>query len=727
VRRGVNGGPTSAWESALISGNGTQGALCYGGPAALRVTLSHERLFLPVHRPLPAPPTAEILPQLRALLGGGHRQAAADLVVDVATAAEPDYATMRRSDPLIGAATLTFTPFNLTGDGFRRFADFETGVVGHACDDMTQEVFVSRAHDVVVVRVVGRLDGRLHLGPIGGAPQVPVEFAGSAGPSGLRLVARFPLAWAGAIRGYGVSCRATVDTGTVTAEPYGTNLVVRGARELLLVARTTVDGRTPGLDDVPADWAELLTAHAPVHRALLGDTTVRVEPRIDTLVEAGRYAITSSVGQLPPTLQGVWSGRYEPPWESDYTLDGNLQSALAAVLPLGQAGLLLPLFDLLDRYAGDLRENARRLYGLPGVFVPAHCSSHGKQNQFTERWCLTMWTAGAAWLARFHHDYWRYTGDRDFLADRALPFLARAADFYTAFVSPDGHFSPSYSPENSPDRDGGAQAAVDATMDVAAVRDLLRHLLDAVDVLGHTDYRVPVWRDLLDRLPAYRIAADGTLAEWLSPDLPSRHDHRHASHLYPLWYEPDPLLWDDPALRAAAGATVRARLAWWRRNGDEMAFGLVQLGLAAATLGLAEEAYACLDQLTRAYWRDSLVSTHNAGDLFNVDICGGYPAVVLAMLVGSRGPDQLVLLPALPAAWPSGSVRRVRARDQLTVSLAWSPVAVVATIECAGDRTITVCCPSIATEPPHRLHLRAGVRHRLRMVRTANPEPPPQQ
>jgi len=53
---------TDDWEQALISGDGRQGALVYGGPAAVRVTLSHERLFLPVDEPLPAPATAAILP-----------------------------------------------------------------------------------------------------------------------------------------------------------------------------------------------------------------------------------------------------------------------------------------------------------------------------------------------------------------------------------------------------------------------------------------------------------------------------------------------------------------------------------------------------------------------------------------------------------------------------------------------------------------------------------------
>ena len=152
-------------------------------------------------------------------------------------------------------------------------------------------------------------------------------------------------------------------------------------------------------------------------------------------------------------------------------------------------------------------------------------------------------------------------------------------------------------------------------MDVVAVRGLLRDLVELDD-----EQPVARWRAILDRLPPYRIDADGSLAEWLWPGLTNNHAHRHASHLYGLWYDPDPDLLDDPALRAAAVAAIRHRLAWWRGHGDEMAYGLTQLGLAAAALGLADEAYETVRHLAARYWRPSLVPTHNAGETFNIDI-----------------------------------------------------------------------------------------------------------
>ena len=86
-----------------------------------------------------------------------------------------------------------------------------------------------------------------------------------------------------------------------------------------------------------------------------------------------------------------------------------------------------------------------------------------------------------------------------------------------------------------------------------------------------------------------------------------------------------------------------------------MSFGLVQLGQAAASLGEADLAYEVVDMLSNVYWRPNMVSTHNPDSIFNVDICGGMPAVIIKMLVASRR-GKIELLPALPDQWPSGSI-----------------------------------------------------------------------
>jgi hypothetical protein len=686
----------------------------------------------------------------------GRYQDAAERVCAVAAADEPGYRELRWIDPFVGAAAIEVDHGAGPTEGYRRVTDPATGVVTQHWrrsegGEVLVRAFVSRPHDVVVIRVQGRLRGRdrggVRLRPLDDSPPVPISFTTDATPEGLTLRARLTRRWPRALPGYAVACRIVVD------EP----------ESLVLYARTGVGEVDPAalladLAALPADPDEVLDWHAATHGALFGRTQLDLHggtdrelctedllagpagpALVERLFDAGRYAIISSCGERPPTLQGVWSGGYHPAWASGHTLDGNLQAAVAALLPTRVPELMLGLFDMLDEFAEDFRHNARRLYGCDGLLTPVHVSSHGRQNHFGPVWCQTFWTAGAAWLARHYWDYWRHTGDREFLRARALPFMAEAARFYLDFVVwRDGTvtFAPSYSPENAPGVTGtragdprpasqagdprpasqagdprpASQAGLDATMDVAAVGDLLRNLVRAAEELGVDHPDRPGWARLLAALPPFRVNGDGELAEWIHPDLADQHAHRHASHLYPLWYELDPAFVASTELRSAAERAIEERLAFWRgatgpagEAAGEMAYGLVQLGLAAAQLGLAGPAHEAVRMLCR-YWRPSLVATHNLGHIFNVDICGGLPALVLAMLVRS-GEARIDLLPALPDAWPRGEVRGVGCRDRLTVHrLTWTPERVEAEVSSAVDATVTVGLP----DGERRLTLRAG-------------------
>src|SRR5690606_11843587 len=150
----------------------------------------------------------------------------------------------------------------------------------------------------------------------------------------------------------------------------------------------------------------------------------------------------------------------------------------------------------------------------------------------------------------------------------------------------------------------------DSTIDIAILRDAAR----SARVLGRArgdDSLDARWEALAAALPDYGIADDGTLAEW-GDGWAQNGAHRHLSQLYPLWYEPDAAFSGDDAraqaLRAAAQETIRTRIAW--RSEDptpppgrmEMAFGLVQLGLAAAALGDAASALTCAEWLAVDHW-----------------------------------------------------------------------------------------------------------------------------
>ncbi len=251
--------------------------------------------------------------------------------------------------------------------------------------------------------------------------------------------------------------------------------------------------------------------------------------------------------------------------------------------------------------------------------------------------------------------------------------MLEAFKFYRDLLIKDDNgkymFIPSYSPEVGPI--GHHPVVINATMDIAAIKMLLRNIL-SLETEGYikSDYKDKCL-EILNNLPDYEIDVNGELKEWLYPGFKNNNSHRHASHLLPLFYEVDPDFEKNPELKIAAIKAIENRLEYRRgKNGAEMAFGLVQKGLAAAHINDVDHAYECVDWLCHSYWSPAFTSYHDPGEIFNVDISGGLPAVVTEMIVQSSM-NEIKLLPALPEKWSEGSIKGVRARGGFVVDMEW--------------------------------------------------------
>jgi hypothetical protein len=297
---------------------------------------------------------------------------------------------------------------------------------------------------------------------------------------------------------------------------------------------------------------------------------------------------------------------------------------------------------------------------------------------------MTFWTAGAGWAAQFFFDYYLYTGDRDFLLNRALPFMKEAALFYEDFLmeDPDGKllFSPGYSPENHP-ANIPSQACINAAMDIGVARELLNNCISSSRILGIGNEDVKRWKTMLAKMPDYLINEKGAVKEWSTPLLDDNDAHRHASHLYALLNGLPEEIAANAALVKAFEIAMENRLALRRRefkgesvNGrppGEMAFGIVQQGMTAASLRNANDCGVILDYLANSYWNPNLVTTHNPKAIFNTDLSGGLPALIIRMLTDSQ-PGWVEFLPAWPENLPSGKIEGVKLRGQIELKeLVW--------------------------------------------------------
>ena len=121
-------------------------------------------------------------------------------------------------------------------------------------------------------------------------------------------------------------------------------------------------------------------------------------------------------------------------WSGDFTLNGNAPCAISANLTANMAENMEPYFRFMETHMDEFRMNAKKLFNCRGIHVPSRASSHGLNNHFDQTWPMTFWTAGAAWVSQFFYDYYLFTGDQEFLRNRALPFMKEAALFYEDFL-----------------------------------------------------------------------------------------------------------------------------------------------------------------------------------------------------------------------------------------------------------------------------------------------------
>jgi len=747
----VSSQPARIWEEGLICGNGTIGANALSRPSNERIIFTHERLFMPMGAPVMPPDQSARLFEIRRLIDRGLYRQATELQFNLSGQESFMY-----PDNFVPAFDLTIRSTN-QGEvrDYSRSVDFQTGETAVRWSDdratFERRMFVSHADKVAVLSITaskpGSLDCRLALEPrepsdefnndsdvmkhsSAAFEEYVTNIQSTATANSLTYRNAYSKAYPGSIHLLEGFARVIATGGGTEVQTNGT-LAVKGTDRLLIFVdlrpvydpdKSEMKIMEAALAKLPNDYALLLQRHAKLHgelfnrirldlgggadrrrttEELIADSTYEKPNRalIEKEFDAGRYNIISSTGALPPNLQGVWGGTYVPGWASDYTHNGNVPSAIAANLMGNMPELNLAYTSYLESLVPYLEIDAKHLFGARGIVLPSRTSTHGFNNALAPNFAGGFWVAGAGWAAHFFYDYYLYTGDRKFLAEHALPFMEKAALFFEDYLyeGPDGKWilSPTQSPENTP-KNSNSQGTFNAAMDVAVAKELLRNTIAASRELGRNQDRIPHWQQMLDKMPDYMVDDRGIIKEWLTPKLENNDSHRHSSQLYPLFYGMPDEIARRPELRAAFRKSIEFKLDHYWKNNQKgfMSFGLVQLGQAATSLGEGELAYRCLTQLVNRYWLNNLASMHNHRSLFNMDISGGMPAVIIKMLVASN-PGRIQLLPALPGAWPTGTIEGVLCRGQIEVRrLTWNPDGLECTVRSGKAQTVSLELPT---------------------------------